>query len=60
MSTQTKNGKAFEYACLIAMYNLLSFSQDVEIQVTPQLETAKNFFFGQGNLSINQDLPNTV
>jgi len=43
---QTNNGKAFEYACLQALYNSLSASQDVAIETTPQLETARNFFFG--------------
>jgi len=41
---QTKNGKAFEYACLNALYNLLSQEQGIEVEYAPQFETARNFF----------------
>lgn len=41
---QTNNGKAFEFACLDALYNALSGSQDVTIEHTAPLETAQNFF----------------
>lgn len=43
-ATQTENGKAFEYACLKALFDKLSPSQPISIITTPQYETAKNFF----------------
>ena len=43
---QTTNGKAFEYACLLAIYNKLAGTQDIVIKETPQLRTAKNFYDG--------------
>ena len=44
-----KNGKAFEYACLKALYDSLSPSQDVTIESTPQLETAHECFLTSSN-----------
>ena len=45
MSTvQTKNGKAFEYACLNAIFQLLSPTQEIIIERTSQLETAHKSF----------------
>ena len=41
---QTSNGKAFEYACVDAIYRRLSCDQEVVIEDTPQLRTAKEFF----------------
>lgn len=41
---QTANGKAFEYACVLALYDDLHELQRVEIQESPQLTTAKNLF----------------
>lgn len=41
---QTANGKAFEYACLLALYNALQESEDVTIQDSPQMCTARNLF----------------
>jgi hypothetical protein len=41
---QTTNGKAFEYACLRALYGALSGSQDVSIEQTAPLETAEKFY----------------
>lgn len=41
---QTVTGKAFEYACLKALYDFLSGQQDVSIIDTPQLHTAKNAY----------------
>jgi hypothetical protein len=37
---QTANGKAFEYACVLAIYNELSHLQKIEIEDSPQLKTA--------------------
>lgn len=44
MATQTENGKAFEYACLDALYSSLKETGDVEIEDSPQMRTAKKFF----------------
>jgi len=41
---QVNNGKAFEYACLESIYNLLSSAQEVIVEDTPQLETARRHF----------------
>ena len=41
---QTNNGKAFEYACLIALYQHLNQEQEIIIRDTPQYRTAKRFF----------------
>jgi len=41
---QTKNGKAFEYACLISLNTALSSDQDILIENTPQLETARKYY----------------
>jgi len=41
---QTSNGKAFEYACVLALYNTLSGSQEVNIEKTAPLETAQRFY----------------
>jgi len=41
---QTKNGKAFEYACLMSLNTTLSSEQEVIIEDTPQLETAREYF----------------
>lgn len=43
---QTTNGKAFEYACLMALNESLKDGQDVVIEDTPQLATAKGFYEG--------------
>ena len=37
-------GKAFEYACLMAIYNALKDNQEVVIEDTPQFRTAEKFF----------------
>jgi hypothetical protein len=42
--SQTSNGKSFEYACLLAIYNLLSDQQEVSIVRSAPLETAERFF----------------
>lgn len=41
---QTTNGKAFEYACVIALKNALAEYGKIEIETSPQLETAKNLY----------------
>lgn len=43
-ATQTSNGKAFEYACLLSIYETLNNQLGVTIVESPQLETAKNFY----------------
>ena len=42
--SNVSNGKAFEYACLQSFYDFLSPLQEVIIEVSPHLNTAKNFF----------------
>lgn len=41
---QTANGKAFEYACILALYETLNSSEDVTIEDSPQMRTARNLF----------------
>lgn len=41
---QTKAGKAFEYACLSALFRKYSSAQPVEIVYSPQLKTAKGCY----------------
>ncbi len=41
---QTANGKAFEYACLLALYNALQTGEDVTIEDSPQMRTARNLY----------------
>ncbi len=41
---QTRNGKAFEYACLASLYDFLSLQETVTIISSAQLATAKAFF----------------
>jgi len=41
---QTKNGKAFEYACLKSLQALLPAAQGAQIKETAQLETARRSF----------------
>ena len=41
---QVNNGKAFEYACLESIYNVLSSAQEVIVEDTPQLKTARRHF----------------
>lgn len=42
---QTANGKAFEYACLLALYNALQTGEDVTIEDSPQMRTARNLYY---------------
>ncbi|PKM87168.1 MAG: HaeIII family restriction endonuclease [Firmicutes bacterium HGW-Firmicutes-12] len=44
MAIQTKLGKAFEFACLQSLYSYLSNSQDVTIDQTNALYTARDSF----------------
>ncbi len=41
---QTANGKAFEYACVLGLYNELSAIQKIEIEDSPQLKTASSLY----------------
>lgn len=41
---QTSNGKAFEYACVLALREQLSSGQEVVIYNSPQMETAKKLY----------------
>lgn len=41
---QTKAGKAFEYACLSALFRKYSSAQPVEVVYSPQLKTAKGCY----------------
>lgn len=41
---QTANGKAFEYACVLAIYNALSSIQKIEIEDSTQLKTASSLY----------------
>jgi hypothetical protein len=43
---QTANGKAFEYACVLGVYNELSSMQNIEIVESPQLKTAAKLYEG--------------
>ena len=44
MATQTERGKAFEYACLKALFEWLEPTQDVIIKETGAVNTAKKFY----------------
>lgn len=41
---QTQNGKAFEYACVIALYEKLKNGQKVTIEESAQIATARNLY----------------
>lgn len=41
---QTANGKAFEYACVLGLFNALKDTGVVQIELSPQLETAKKLY----------------
>lgn len=41
---QTKNGKAFEYACVIALYEKLKNGQNITIEESAQIRTARNLY----------------
>jgi len=43
---QTANGKAFEYACVVALDNTLKKFGRIEIESSSQLETAKSLYEG--------------
>ncbi|MFP3155089.1 HaeIII family restriction endonuclease [Lachnospiraceae bacterium ZAX-1] len=44
MAVQTQQGKAFEYACLKALYHDLSDMQEMVIEDSDALETARRFY----------------
>ena len=44
MAKQTENGKAFEYACALAIFNRYKDKQPVLFQESPQIRTAKKFY----------------
>lgn len=41
---QTSNGKAFEYACVIALCEQLDYGQEIIIEQSPQMDTAKKMY----------------
>jgi len=41
---QTRNGKAFEYACVIALHEKLKDGQKVTIEKSAQIDTARNLY----------------
>jgi hypothetical protein len=43
---QTANGKAFEYACVLAVYRELSSIQKIELEESPQIITAAKLYEG--------------
>ena len=47
---QTKNGKAFEYACLDALNRALSPSQSIVVESTPPLKTASTAYKNASSL----------
>ena len=46
MASQTELGKAFEYACVDAFYKKYCKVQEVELEETAQMETARKFYRG--------------
>ncbi len=52
---QTKNGKAFEYACVVALYKSLNSNQRVTIVDSAQVETAKKLYD-----SISEDMQQSL
>ncbi|MEG2124510.1 MAG: HaeIII family restriction endonuclease [Hydrogenoanaerobacterium sp.] len=44
MAGQTQKGKAFEYACLIALKNSICEGQEVLVEATPAFNTARDFY----------------
>ncbi len=44
MGIQTSNGKAFEYACIIALCEQLDSEQSVLIELSPQIKTAQKLY----------------
>ncbi len=43
---QTSNGKAFEYACVIALHEQLKNGQHIMIESSPQMKTAQKLYDG--------------
>ncbi len=44
MGSQRDRGKAFEYSCLLALYNQVQKSQQVRVESTAALEEAKKAY----------------
>lgn len=57
LAIQTENGKAFEYAVLISLYNELRHNQPISIQQTSALTNAKEFYQNaERGLRLDMDL----
>lgn len=41
---QTANGKAFEYACVLALYHALQAGEDITVEDSPQMRTARDLY----------------
>lgn len=52
--TQTANGKAFEYACLLALYDSLQVNEEITIEDSPQLNTARNLYHNKSGENKNK------
>ena len=50
LATQTQKGKAFEYACLQSLYNILNENQEVLKEENSAFNVAKNYY---NNLDLN-------
>lgn len=50
MGKQTEQGKAFEYACINAIYEKYKEIQTIEVEESRQMKTAKGFFDGLDRL----------
>lgn len=50
MADQTRNGKAFEYACLQSIKDRLGVTQEIKVEVSEAYSKAKEFYF-----SLNQE-----
>lgn len=46
MGKQTEQGKAFEYACVTAIYEKYKATQVIEVEESQQMKTARRFFDG--------------
>lgn len=47
---QTANGKAFEYACVLALFEELHVEQEIVVEESPQLYTAKKLYEGSDKI----------
>lgn len=56
MAKQTEKGKAFEYACLLAIYNSISSFQQVQIENNSALSIAEKYYIKAGPVEkLNMD-----